>query len=42
MKVWQAIIILIVLIWIGNTPRKRAVILTSLLLLLALGIGPVR
>jgi hypothetical protein len=41
-KVWQALVILIVLIWIGNTPRRRAIIATTVLLLFALGIGPGR
>jgi hypothetical protein len=39
-KVWQALVILIVLIWIGNTPRRRAIIATTVLLLFAIGIGP--
>jgi type II secretory pathway component PulM len=41
-KVWQALIVLIALIWIGRTPRKRAIIATTILLLLAIGIGPAR
>lgn len=39
-KVWQALIVLIALIWVANTPRKRAIIATVILLLIAVGIGP--
>jgi type II secretory pathway component PulM len=39
-KVWQLLLVLIALIWVGNTPRKRAIIATCILLLIAVGIGP--
>lgn len=40
MKVWQALLVLIALVWAAKTPVRRAVIATTILLLLAIGIGP--
>lgn len=40
MKVWQALLVLVALIWVARTPRKRAIIATVILLLVAVGIGP--